>query len=72
MKKEILDELLKILQEITVIEAVIKEIERFEKDSVFNNLFDSETEIAHHEYDLKILKDKYNELTIKLTGYNYE
>lgn len=70
MKKELLTELLNLLQEIATKEAVLKEAKRFEKDSVFNNLFDSKTEIAHHEYDLSILKDKYNELTLKLTELN--
>lgn len=71
MKRELLTELQNLLQEIMIIEAVIKEIERFEKESIFSDIFDSETEIAHHEYKLLKLKDKFNELTLKLTGYNY-
>ena len=71
MKKELLTELQNILQEIAVIEAVIKEVKRFEKESIFKDLFDSEFEIKKHEVKLSKLKGKYNELTLKLTKLNY-
>lgn len=73
MKTELLTELQNILQEITVIEAVIKEQERWLKKSLFNNLFEEEVggEIAANKKKLSKLKDKYNELTLKLTKLNY-
>ena len=71
MKTELLTELQNILQEISTKEAVIFEVKRFEKESVFNNLFDSESEIKKHEKELRILKRKYNQLTLKLTELNY-
>lgn len=71
MKTELLTELQNILQEISTKKAVIKEVKRFEKESVFNNLFDSESELKNHAIVLLELKIKYNELTIKLTKLNY-
>lgn len=71
MKREIIDELLKILQEISEKEAVIKEVKRFDRESIFSDSFDCRAEIQTAETEVKFLKDKYNELTIKLIEYNY-
>ena len=73
MKTELLTELQNILQEIATKKAVIKEIERWLKKSLFNNLFEEEVgcEVAANKNELSKLKDKYNELTLKLTKLNY-
>ncbi|MCH7724617.1 MAG: hypothetical protein IIC76_14955 [Bacteroidetes bacterium] len=74
MKKELLTALQNILQEIATKEAVIKEQERWLNKSLFNNLFEEEVggEVAANKKKLSKLKSKYNQLTLKLTDYNYE
>lgn len=71
MKTELIEEIQRQLKAIEIQEQKIECIKEFYDRNILANVFDHKAELKAENADLDKLKEKYNELTIKLTELNY-